>query len=145
MPENGHSVETSASPETVWRTWSDVSTWPTWNPDIQAVFLPGGIAEGSKGTMTTNQGGTHNISISEVQPNRGFTLHSDLPMPATTLHFRCSIEPVGSGSRIGQSVTVTGLFSFMKGPITGRIVPTFEPLLDGLKRHVESAAPASAS
>lgn len=138
MADNGRFAETSASPETVWRTWSDTSTWPSWNPDIEVVNLSGGIADGSSGTMTTKQGGTHNISISDVQPARGFTLHSDLPMPATKLHFRCSIEPSGSGSRIGQSVTVTGLFSLMKGQITGRIVPSFDPLLAGLKRHVEA-------
>jgi hypothetical protein len=140
MPDNSRSVETSASPEKAWATWSDTSTWPTWNPDVQDVTLDRGIADGSRGTMTTKAGGTHNIVISEVQPNRGFTLTSDLPMPAVKAQFRCAIEPTGSGSRISQAVTVKGaLAPLMGGMITGRIVPTFDALLQGLKSHLESA------
>ena len=60
-----------------------------------------------------------------------------MPMPATKVVFRCAIEPTGSGSRISQGVSVKGLFSFMGGQITGRIAPSFEPLLAGLKHHVE--------
>ncbi len=138
MADNSRSLETSAAPDKVWATWSDTSTWPAWNPDILAVTLDRGIADGSSGTMTTKSGGTHKIQISEVAANRGFTLLSDLPMPATRVQFRCAIEPVGNGSRVSQAVIVKGLLApVMGGMITGRIVPSFEPLLQGLKSHVE--------
>ena len=140
MADSSRSLETAAAPEKVWATWSDTSTWPTRNPDIQAVSLDRGIADGSIGTMTTKSGGKHNIQISEVEPNRGFTLLSDLPMPATRVQFRCAIEPMGTGSRISQAVTVKGLLApLMGGMITRRIVASFEPLLEGLKAHVEGA------
>jgi hypothetical protein len=137
MAENSRSLETAASPDAVWKTWSDTSTWPSWNPDIEAVTLDGGFASGTTGTMRTKSGGKHNIVLSEVQPSRGFTLTSDLPMPATKARFRCEVEPIEGGSRISQAVTITGLLSFMGGAITGRIVPSFDALLEGLKRHVE--------
>ena len=139
MAETSRSVETSASPERVWTVWSDPSTWPSWNPDIRYVNLNGPFADGTTGTMETNSGGKHNISLSAVEPNRGFTLTSDMPMPATKLDFRCAIEPAGAGSRVSQGVTVKGLFSFMGGQITARITPSFEPLLEGLKKNVEGA------
>jgi hypothetical protein len=141
MADNSRSVDTTASPEKAWATWSDTSTWPTWNPDVEDVTLDRGIAEGSTGTMTTKAGGTHHIAISDVQPHRGFTLTSDLPMPAVKAQFRCAIEPTVSGSRISQAVTIKGaLAPLMGGMITGRIVPTFDALLQGLRAHVESAS-----
>ena len=33
------SQETTASPQAVWTIWSDTSTWPEWNPDVQAMTL----------------------------------------------------------------------------------------------------------
>ena len=29
------SMETRAAPAEVWRVWSDVNTWPAWNPDMK--------------------------------------------------------------------------------------------------------------
>ena len=140
MADASRSVETTASPENIWKVWSDPSTWPAWNPDIKYVNLGGPFADGTTGTMETNSGGKHKISLSAVQPNREFTLTSDMPMPATKLDFRCAIEPTAGGSRISQGVTVKGLFAFMGRQITARITPSFEPLLNGLKKNVESAA-----
>jgi len=138
MADNSRALESTASPEAVWKVWSDTSTWPQWNPDIEDVSLAAAFESGTTGTMRTRSGGRHNIVLSEVQPNRGFTLTSDLPMPATKARFRCEISPTAGGSRISQAVNITGLMSFMGGAITGRIVPSFEPLLEGLKKRVES-------
>jgi hypothetical protein len=139
MADNARSETTSAAPEKVWATWSDTSTWPSWNPDVENVTLAGPFATGTTGTMTTKSGGKHNIQLTDVQPNREFTLLSDLPMPATKVSFRCAVEPAAGGSVVSQAVTVKGLLApVMGGMITGRIVPSFEALLQGLKRHVEA-------
>ncbi len=34
-----HSIETSASTTAIWRVWSDVDAWGTWNPDIEKVEI----------------------------------------------------------------------------------------------------------
>jgi hypothetical protein len=47
-----HSVETSATPEQVWRLWADVSRWPEWNRDIECIELIGPFAAGSTIRMT---------------------------------------------------------------------------------------------
>lgn len=141
MADNSRALETSATPERVWATWSDTSTWPSWNPDVETVDLDGPLAEGATGTMTTKSGGTHKIQIVDVTAGREFTLISDLPMPATRVRFRCLVEPAGGGSRVSQAVAVTGLLApVMGGMIRGRIVPSFEPLLKGLKDHVEGTS-----
>ena len=41
--EYGTSVETIASPEKVWRVWSDMSTWGEWNPNVSTMDWEGGF------------------------------------------------------------------------------------------------------
>ena len=138
MADNSRSRETSAAPDQVWRIWSDTKTWPGWNPDMASVDLDGPFASGTTGRMTTKSGGAHKIALQDVAEGRGFTLVSD-GLPLTKLHFRCEIAPGASGgSRISQTVTFHGLLSFMGGMALGRIVPGFDPILEGLATKAEA-------
>jgi len=139
MADSRRSRDTGAPPEAVWRIWSDVSTWPSWNPDIVSVSLNGPFASGTGGEMTTRSGGRHNVTLQDVQQGRGFTVVAD-GLPASKLHFRCEVEPAGTGSRISQAVTIHGLFGPLGGMMASRIAPTFEPLLEGLAQAAESAS-----
>jgi hypothetical protein len=40
-------VETTAAPETVWRTWTEVHGWPRWVTDFEWSRLTGAFAAGS--------------------------------------------------------------------------------------------------
>jgi uncharacterized protein YndB with AHSA1/START domain len=137
MAAYGESRETRASPEKVWRIWSDTSTWPRWNPDVEEVSLDGPFRSGATGTMQTRSGGKHRITISEVAPGRSFVLESD-GVPATKLLFTCQVAAAGEGSRISQSVSLKGPLSFLFGPLMGkRIASSFPALLDGLATAAE--------
>ena len=45
------SRETTASAEQVWRVWSDVNSWPEWNPDMKESRLDGPLQQGTRGTI----------------------------------------------------------------------------------------------
>lgn len=142
MAMHERSRETSASPESVWRVWSDTSTWPTWNPDVRAVSLDGPFASGTTGTMTTGQG-THQIRLENVNAGRSFDLVTS-PVPATAFRFHCEVAPAGSGSRISQGVSMSGLLASIFSPIMGgRITQSFEGILAGLARQAEVSSPGS--
>jgi hypothetical protein len=135
------SRDTTASPEQVWRLWSDTSTWPRWNPDVVSVSLNGPFAAGATGTMRTKAGGQHAIRLASVQPGGGFALET-APVPLSTFTFNCRIAPGSNGgSRISQAVSMRGplgwLFSAMMGE---RIADSFGPLLDGLARQAEATS-----
>lgn len=138
MAAHGRTLDTKASPEQVWRIWSDVSTWPEWNPDVIAVAIDGPFASGTTGRMTTKAGGTHAITLRDVQPGRSFALET-APVPLGRFTFACEVRPAEPGaSTISQSVTIGGplggLYSAMMGT---RIAAGFEPLLGGLKAAAE--------
>ena len=137
MASYGQSRETTAPPDRVWRIWSDTSTWPSWNPDIQEVKLDRPLGSGASGTMRTRSGGIHNIAIRDVEPGSSFILESD-GVPATRLLFRCEVAATSDGARITQAVTLQGPLSFVFGPMMGgRIAQSFGPLLEGLAAQAE--------
>ena len=143
MAAHGKNMEANASAERVWSIWSDVSTWPRWNPDVLSVQIDGPFASGTRGQMTTKAGGTHAITLQEVQPGRSFNLETS-PIPLGRFKFQCEVQPAGSGaSTISQSITIGGplgpLYSAMMGR---RIADSFGPILGGLKAAVESGDPA---
>jgi uncharacterized protein YndB with AHSA1/START domain len=137
MASYAQSRETKAPAERVWRLWSDTSTWPSWNPDVQEVRLDRPLGSGATGTMQTKSGGTHNIAIRDVEPGRSFVLQSD-GVPATKLLFKCEVASSGNGSRISQAVTLQGPLAFLFGPMMGgRIAQSFGPVLEGLATAAE--------
>ncbi len=138
MAAHGRTLETSASPDQVWELWSDVTTWSSWNPDVISVSIDGPFASGTTGRMTTKAGGTHAITLTEVEAGRSFRLETS-PVPLSRFAFHCEVRPGAGATVIAQSVTMRGplggVFSAMMG---GRIAEGFQPLLAGLKAAAES-------
>jgi uncharacterized membrane protein len=48
MWEVEHSIETSATPQEIWRLWADVAGWPAWNADIEEIELRGRLPPGAR-------------------------------------------------------------------------------------------------
>ena len=131
------SMQTTAAPDKVWAIWSDVSTWPSWNPDVVSMELSGPFAAGTAGTMATKSGGAHAVVIGQVQPGSYFTVETD-PVPLTHFTFHCRVNASGDGSEISQEVTMSGPLAFFFRAMAGnRIAADFPGLLEGLKRAAE--------
>lgn len=136
MTSHERSRKTAATAGRVWSIWSNVSTWPQWNPDVRAVSLEGPFATGTTGSMTTGAG-THAIRLENVVQGQSFDLVTS-PIPATTLHFHCEVAPEGSGSKISQGVRMSGLVAPIMSRLMGnRIAGSFEPILAGLATEAE--------
>jgi len=138
MATHERSVETSASPQAVWKLWSDTSTWQDWNPDVQAMTLNGPFVAGTTGTMKTKQG-TRQIVLSEVVPGRSFRLETTV-IPLTRFLFDCRVASVPNGkTRVSQAVTVGGPLGGLVGGMMGKqVADTFPALLQGLARKAEA-------
>jgi len=139
MADNQRSLETSASPAAVWKIWSDTSTWPAWNPDVQSMTLNGPFATGTSGTMKTKQG-TRQVQLTEVVPGRSFRLETTV-IPLTRFAFECQVVAGPAGkTTISQGIRVGGPLGGVVGGMMGpQIANTFPPLLQGLARKAESS------
>ena len=134
------SLETKASPATVWRVWSDVNRWPQWNPDMNESRIDGALKLGATGMINTKSGGRHDVVVTHYEEGRSFELESTA-LPGTKMAIRASIGPSGGGSRITQGFEPRGLLAPIVGPMMGgQILKTFNAVLGGLKQRVESGS-----
>jgi len=132
------SLETTAPADKVWRVWSDVNSWPQWNPDMKASRLDGAMKLGMTGNIDTRSGGKHDVVVTQYEEGRSFELESTA-LPGTKMAIRATITPSGSGSRVTQGFEPRGLLAPIVGPMMGgAILKTFNSVLGGLKQKVES-------
>ena len=141
MAEYGTSVETTASPERVWKVWSDMSTWGDWNPNVSTMEWTGGFVQGSQGIMNTKAGQHHKMTLAEVQPGRFFALET-VVVPLTRFRFNCRVEPGAAGkTRISQMVEVKGLLGpVAQGMMGPQVSKEFGTLLANLAQKAEAGS-----
>lgn len=133
------SLETTASPATVWKVWSDVNHWPQWNPDMNESQLNGPLKLGATGMINTKSGGKHDVVVTHYEEGRSFELESTA-LPGTKMAIRATVTPSVSGTRMTQAFEPRGLLAPIVGPMmSGPILKTFNSVLAGLKHEVESA------
>jgi hypothetical protein len=113
-----HTIETTAAPETIWKLWSDVDGWPSWNPDLDRVELAGPFAVGSAITMFPREEDPIALTIAEADEPKGFVDQADLgPVVVRTAH---RVERIGDDrSRIVYRMEITGPEADTLGPQIG--------------------------
>jgi hypothetical protein len=77
-----HVIETTVSPEAIWRQWADVAGWPEWNGDLERAQLEGPFAAGSRITMTPFGQDAIELRIAETAERTLFVDEADLGKPA---------------------------------------------------------------
>src|SRR5207302_9199147 len=97
------SLETAASPATVWRVWSDVNHWPEWNPDMNESRLDGPLKLGATGMINTTSGGKHDVVVTQYEAGRSFQLESTA-RPGTKMPIPATIAPHRHRSRVTPGV-----------------------------------------
>src|SRR4030081_271783 len=112
------SLETKAQPARVWQIWSDVNTWPEWNPDMKESRLDGPLKAGQTGVIHTRSGGKHDVVVTIFADGRSFERESTA-MPATKMAILATITPTSTGSRISQAFEARGLLAPVVGPMMG--------------------------
>ena len=138
MAQYGTSVESTASPDKVWKIWSDMSTWGEWNPNVSTMDWEGGFQSDTTGVMKTRAGQHHKMKLLDVVPGRSFALETSV-VPLTTFRFNCRIGSEGGKTTVGQWVEVKGpLGSVLGGMMGPQVSKEFGTLLSNLAKRAES-------
>jgi hypothetical protein len=67
-----HTVETDVSVPAIWSLYEDVTTWPSWDTQAEAVTREGPFAAGATGTMKFRGQDPLSYRLTKVEPLREF-------------------------------------------------------------------------
>lgn len=97
--------------EQLWRVWSDVNQWHTWQPDLEFARMTGDFAAGNRFSLRPKGGPTVNIEIVRAEPNRAFV---DLTrFPGARMYGSHEFLPLEDGLEIRTTMRVEGPLSFV--------------------------------
>jgi predicted transcriptional regulator YdeE len=136
MSSYQHSVLIEASSGDVFRVYSDVANWKTWDPEVEWSSLEGPFAKGSKGRLKPRGAPVSAIYLTGVKNGASFTVESRLPL--CRMVFEHELTSNGNRTEALHRVTFTGFLSFLFGFLIGRqINKGFPKTLLGLKEKCE--------
>src|SRR4051794_8133380 len=132
-----HSIETTASAEEIWRLWSDVSSWPEWNGDVDRVEMSRPFAEGSTISMTPVGQDSVELRIAEASEPTLFVDEADLgEILVRTIH---RVDPLADDrNRITYRMEISGPAADTLGAELGpQISGDFPDVLSALAERAE--------
>jgi hypothetical protein len=97
---------TTARPDAIWTLWSDVTSWPDWDVDLEHVTLDGVFAAGTRGTLKPKGMGVFPFVLTRAERDRGYS--DETPLDGAVLRFDHDLVPTDAGTVIRQRVTVEG-------------------------------------
>lgn len=120
----------------LFKLYTDVSGWSTWDPDVKSSSINGQFSSGATGTLQPSSGPKAKITFTEVVQNRLFTVESKLPL--CTLRFEHELSSVGTQVQALHRVSFVGFLSPLFGRLIGAQIKKGLPhTLEGLKRAAE--------
>lgn len=131
-----HQAITTATPDALYRLWTNVTTWPEWNTDLQRADLRGAFTTDSHIDMLSAQG-TLTLRLTDVQEHHAFTDEVELDgLHVRTTH-RLDALPDGR-TRITYRMEITGEHADTRGAEIGpAITGDFPDTVAALIRHAE--------
>lgn len=130
---------TTASSQTVFRLWSDVQAWPTWDKEIDWVKLNGAFAAGTHGVMKPKGGPKTKFMILAVKQDESF---SDVSfMPGAKLRFSHQLTSQGKSTTVTHTVSISGPLSGLWSKILGKNLRSgLQPAVNNLVALAEQTA-----
>ena len=139
-----HSIETAASPESIWPLYTDVPAWPRWDQGLEWVTLSGSFAAGSAGSLKVPGQDPLPFKILDVRPLEGFS--DETYIPNLAIRFDHSLEQTTTGTtRITHRVIITGPAAEEAGPHLGPEITSDVPqAMESLARLALQSSATSA-
>jgi hypothetical protein len=111
-----HALEATLSADSAWKLWTDVPSWPRWDPTLERAAIDGAFRNGARLELRS-KGGVRRPTLRLVEDGRGFSLEQVvLGTRITWIH---SLEPAPLGVRIAQRVEVRGWAAWLVAPFLG--------------------------
>lgn len=113
-----HEVETRAPPPAIWRLWTDVTTWPSWDTELESVRLDAPFAVGVTGTLKGKGSPEAAFVIDEVVPGTRYRFSTKLPFGGALVIER-TLTPTAAGTRFQHDVRFQGFGGWLMSGFLG--------------------------
>ncbi|MGA0560677.1 SRPBCC family protein [Larkinella sp. VNQ87] len=128
---------TSASPDRIWRIWTDVPNWNQWDTGLKEARLEGDFESGTKGTLIPDRGPKSRFVISQLVPGQSYTFKTRIPFG--WLVVKRSLKTAGGRTYFTHDVAFTGLLKRFWGRRLGRSYRAMLPtVLQTIKQLAET-------
>ncbi|OGT24811.1 MAG: hypothetical protein A3I12_06925 [Gammaproteobacteria bacterium RIFCSPLOWO2_02_FULL_38_11] len=97
--------------EDIWQIWVDVNNWPKWDKELEYCEMKGEFTQGSQFILKPVGGPKVKITLSDVKINEKFTDYCKFL--GATIHDDHQLEETPHGLRITNTISMTGLLSFV--------------------------------
>ena len=127
------SIDTTASPQALWRLFEDVAGWTKWNAGSERIALHGPFASGSTFDMQPPGMDAFTSTLRDVRPNAGFVDETILEGTRFLVSHELRALPSG-GTRVTYTARVEGPEAATLGPL---VTADFPEVLAALKALAE--------
>jgi hypothetical protein len=118
--------------ESVWAAWSDVSSWPLWDTELESTTISAPFIQGTRFTLRPKGGPNVSILMTSVTPYKEFADVTTFPLAKMyDLH---EMEVTPDGLKITSIIQVEGLLGWLWWRIVARGVA------EGVPKQLEALA-----
>lgn len=119
--EYERTATTTATPAAVWALWSDIGSWPGWDPGVQQVVLEGHFAQGAVGTMMLTGDVPATFVLEVVEPGARYL--DRLSVGDLIIRIDHEVRAVGDGAEVTVRTTIEGPGAEDLGPMVVDATP----------------------
>ena len=112
------SRQTTATKEQIWKFWSDVAHWKSWDSTVENSELYGDFKAGTKGMNKPVDGPKYRFVITNCIPFESFTNRSRLPL--CKADFTATFAETQTGLLITHRIEMTGFLTFFFSRVIGK-------------------------
>jgi hypothetical protein len=120
-------LETTAQPEAIWRVWTDVEKWPTWDTELDSARLHGVFRAGTSGTLKPKSGSMAQFVIEECTEGSHYTFSTALPFGALKIRRTLEYSSATGRTQFTHDVQFTGVSGWFFAWLLGNQYKTALP------------------
>ncbi len=134
-----HELTTQATPAAVWKIWTAVADWPSWDTALEAAGLDGAFAPGTTGVLKAKGNPKARFSIEEVEEGKSYRFCTKLPLGGR-LRIERTLSSSSSGTVFRHVIRFEGLSGWLMSLFLG---PTYRRALPVVMANIKHLAEAS--
>jgi hypothetical protein len=121
-----HTVPTTVTPQQIWHVWQDVSSWKTWDHDLESAHIHGPFQSGTVGYLKFKDSPQFKTVLTCVEPFKMFV--QELQLFGAKVVMTHSIDQADEKTFVTFQTEIKGLLALIFACLLGRSIKKKIPL-----------------